>query len=126
MYIHEIELNDPGLTALYLSLYMITGFIVLGIILLFVQSKNRRATDMYLSSEPESIISELTPGPANLYWGFMKKFARRLYDYLLNRMHTGSLQDWVDFMFSWYGLLLIISMVLGIIYVVGGETLWSG
>lgn len=118
MFVYEIRYADPGLIALYLSLYMLTGFIILFIILLLVQSKKRRVTDMYLSGEPESVVKEPTPGPGNLYWGFMKRFAKRLYGYLLNRMHTGSLQDWVDFMFSWYGLLLIISIVLGIIYVV--------
>jgi hypothetical protein len=114
----NIELSDPGLVALYLSIYMFTGFALLALIFLVVRSRKRRVSTLYLSGEPEEVVREPFPGPAHFYWGFMKRFARRLYDYLLNRMHTGSLQDWVDYMFSWYGLLVLISIILGIIYYV--------
>ncbi len=114
----DIEFSDPGLIALYLSIYMFTGFTLLVLIFLVVKSGKRRVSPIYLSGEPEEAVEEPLPGPAHFYWGFMRRFARRLYNYLLNRMHTGSLQDWIDYMFSWYGLLVLVSIILGIIYYV--------
>jgi len=110
-------IGDPGLVALYLTAYMLIALAVLVVIFIAVSSKKRRVTTIYLSGEPEDVIKEHVPAPGHLYWGFMKRFARRTYEYLVGKMHTGNLQDWINFMVSWYGLLLLLSIILGIIYV---------
>lgn len=84
------------LTALYYSL----------------KSKRTRVTPVYLSGEPESVVVLVTPSIASLYWGFMKKFAKSLYDVLVNKVHTGSLHDWYKFLTSWLSLLLILAILI--------------
>ncbi len=110
-------ISDPGLVALYLTAYMLIALALLTIIFVAISSKKRRVTTIYLSGEPKDVIKEHVPAPGHLYWGFVKRFARRIYEYLIERMHTGNLQDWINFMASWYGLLLLLSIILGIIYV---------
>ncbi len=108
--------SDPGTVALVLSLLMWVVFGVLAVIYLAVRNNRVRRTDVYLSGEPENIVDKPSPSPANLYWGFLKKFAYGLYKQLRDKVHTGNLQDWVNFMAGWYGLLLIIAIIVGIIY----------
>ncbi len=113
----QYTISDPGLVALYLTAYMLIALAILIVIFIAISSKKRRITTIYLSGEPEDVIKEHVPAPGNLYWGFMKRFARRTYEFLVEKMHTGNLQDWISFMASWYGLLLLLSIILGIIYV---------
>ncbi len=111
---------DPGLIALEASLYMFTAFTIILVVYEALRNKRVRYTGTYLGGEPEDIVSNPTPSPANLYWGFIKKFAGSLYHALRDRMHTGSLQDWLLFMSSWYGLLLLLSIILTVVYVLEG------
>ncbi len=117
MEVIHLLFKDPGLVALYLTLYLIAFSSLLGIIFLAVASSRRRFTDTYLGGEPESVVDTTTPSPMNLYWGFIKRFGRGLYRSIRDRFHTGNLQDWISLMASWYGLLIILSIILGIIYV---------
>lgn len=108
---------DPGVLAVYLSIYMVLAFLSIAIIYFIVRTGRERITTTYLSGEPEDIVSNPTPSPSHLYWAIMSRFAAKLYDCLRERMHTGNLQDWIDFMASWYGLLLVLSIIIGLIYI---------
>ncbi len=92
---------------------LVTGFIVLLLITIYYALRSRRIrnTSVYLSGEPESVVSSITPSIASLYWGFIKKFAKSLYKVLVERVHTGSLHDWYKFLSSWFSLLLIIAII---------------
>jgi hypothetical protein len=116
--VHEIY-SDPGLLTVYATLYLTLTLLILLIIYRMIANRRFRVTTLYLSGEPEDVINTPTPSPANLYWGFIKRLARGLYTGIRDRMHTGNLQDWVRFMASWYGFLLLLSIILGIIYMVG-------
>ncbi len=114
----HLVFNDPGVLTIYLTLYLIAVSSLLGIIFLLVASRKRRITPVYLGGEPENVINTPTPSPMNLYWGFIKRFAKSLYVEIRDKTHTGNLQDWIKLMASWYGFLLLVSLVLGIIYVI--------
>ncbi|WP_440059646.1 sodium:proton antiporter [Thermogladius sp. 4427co] len=103
--------------AIYSALAMILVFTVFYLLYLAVRNKSVRYTEMYLSAEGEDVVSNPTPSVGGLYWGFVKSYARRLYKILAERVQTGSLVDWFYFISSWLGLLIILSVVLGIIYV---------
>jgi hypothetical protein len=99
-----------------------TGLIVLLLIAIYyaLRSRRIRSTSVYLSGEPESVVSSITPSIASLYWGFMKKFAKSLYKLLVERVHTGSLHDWFKFLSSWFSLLLIIAIIIFMIALLTG------
>jgi hypothetical protein len=83
-------------------------------LLLYYMLKSRitRVSDVYLSGEPESVVSSISPSIASLYWGFIRRFARSIFNILVTKVHTGSLHDWYKFISSWYGILLLISIVV--------------
>lgn len=83
-----------------------------------LKSKQVRETSVYLSGEPEGVVSEITPSVGALYWGFVKKFAKRTYQALLEKVHTGSLQDWLRFISSWFGLLVLLSVLFGVMMII--------
>jgi len=80
------------------------------------KSKRSRETPVYLSGEGEDVVSMIVPSVASLYWGFMKRFAKSLYKALIEKVHTGSLHDWYKFISSWFGALLLISILVYLIY----------
>ncbi|MFZ8782979.1 MAG: sodium:proton antiporter [Desulfurococcaceae archaeon] len=86
-----------------------------------LKSRTTRISDVYLSGEPESVVSQLSVGVAALYWGFMKRFARVVFSTLTTRVHTGSLHDWYKFISSWFSLLLLISIVVFTVFLVIGD-----
>lgn len=109
----------------YTAVFISTSFAV--ILILFTSSiyyllKSRRVreTPVYLSGEPENVVSMITPSIASLYWGFMMRFAKSLYEALVKKVHTGSLHDWYRFISSWLGILLMLLIVIYIIYTVTG------
>ncbi len=114
--IMTMRFMDPGVLAVYLSIYMVLAFLSIAIIYYILRTSKERTTTMYLSGESEEIVSNPTPSPSHLYWAIMSRFAAKLYDCLRERMHTGNLQDWIGFMTSWYGLLLVVSIIIGLIY----------
>lgn len=101
---------------------LIMGFIAIVLTLLYYGLKSRgvRNTSVYLSGEPESVVSSITPSIASLYWGFMKKFAKSLYRILVEKIHTGSLHDWFKFLSSWFSVLLIIAIIVFILALLAG------
>lgn len=120
MHVYNIHSTDPGLTALYLSLYMATILVVAVALFAAIAGRRRRVTPIYLGGEPEELVANPTPNPIHLYWGFVKKYCAGVYRVVREKTHTGNLQDWVRLMASWYGLLLLIALVLGAVYVWGG------
>jgi len=80
-----------------------------------LKSKRVRETPVYLSGEPEMVVSNVSPSVGSLYWGFMKRFAQRLYEALTEWVHTGSLHDWYRFLSSWLGFLLLAALAAGIL-----------
>jgi hypothetical protein len=104
-------LTDP-VEALYL-VTLLLGVIVLALIVVYygLRSKRVRYTTTYLSGEPESAVSSISPSIASLYWGFMRRFAKTLYRHLVESVHTGSLHDWYRFLSSWLALLLLMSII---------------
>ena len=101
----------------YIAVAISTGLTTISLIvvtLLYYMLKSRinRYSDIYLSGEPESVVSMLTPSIMALYWGFIKRFAKTLYNVLIIRVHTGSLHDWYKFISSWFSLLILISIVV--------------
>lgn len=107
---------DPNTAVLISTLLVAIVSLVISAIYYLVKSKRVRTTELYLSGEPETVVSMVTPSIAALYWGFMKKFASNLYKALVERVHTGSLHDWYKFISSWLGLLLILSIALFLAY----------
>lgn len=116
MQIRSYETNPIDIT-LTLSLSFITLLMVLTIIYLLVRPKNAgwRITGIYLSGEGEEVVKSHTPSPMNLYWSIMKRFFKSIYRALLERMHTGNFMDWINFMSSWFGVLILISIVFTIL-----------
>lgn len=110
--------NNPIETAVVASINLAVAMAVLGLIYYFIRPRSRRITEVYLAGEGEEIVSSISPSPLNLYWFFIKRFAKRIYDYLVGAMHTGNLMDWVSYMVSWYGLLILISVLAVIAYIV--------
>lgn len=98
------------------ALALVTGFLIY----YALRSKSERVTDVYLAGEPESVVSMISPSIGALYWGFVRKFAKRLYEDLVGKVHTGSLHDWLRFISSWFGLLMLIAIITGIIIILGG------
>jgi len=94
---------SAGLVALLLA--------VITLLYYTLKSRVNRYSDLYLSGEPESVVSMLSPSIMALYWGFMRRFARSLYSVLVSRVHTGSLHDWYKFISSWFSLLLLASVI---------------
>jgi len=101
----------------------VVALLLLVAVVLYYALKSRitRISDVYLSGEPESVVSTLSPSVAALYWGFMKRFARSIFNTLTSRVHTGSLHDWYKFISSWLGVLILISVVIfTVILLTGG------
>lgn len=101
----------------YIAISVATGLaglvaVVLGVLYYLLKSKKVRETTVYLSGEPEEVVSMIVPSAAALYWGLMKRFAGSLYRTLMEKVHTGSLHDWFKFISSWLGLLLILSILM--------------
>uniref|UniRef100_A0A7C2VLJ7 Sodium:proton antiporter n=1 Tax=Ignisphaera aggregans TaxID=334771 RepID=A0A7C2VLJ7_9CREN len=96
------------------------AFIVLSVLYYTTRSRRVRVTPVYLSGEKEDVVSSVSPSVATLYWGFMKRFARALYDALIGRVHTGSLHDWYKFLSSWLSWLLLLAIVVFVLILVVG------
>jgi len=85
-----------------------------------LKSKRLRLTTVYLSGEPENVVSSITPSVASLYWGFMKKFAKSLYNVLVEKVHTGNIYDWFKFISCWLSVLLIVAVAVFLTALMGG------
>jgi len=109
--------------AIIISLNMLIVLTILGLLYIVLKPRSRRVTEIYLSGEGEDVIASkaYTPSPIHLYWGFIKRFARTVYGYLTEAMHTGNLMDWVEYMISWYGLLILISIIILVVYIIIGS-----
>lgn len=116
----EIVFETPVDTAIIASINMAIALIVLLILYYMLKPRSQRITSVYLAGEGEEIVKSITPSPLNLYWSFIKRFAGKIYSYLSETMHTGSLIDWIEFMISWYGLLMILSILVIIMYILVG------
>lgn len=116
---HSYDLHDPLITTTLVFASMGIAFLTLFILYVTLKSKSTRETHAYLSGEPEEVVKELTPSIGHLYWGFIRKFAKRTYSIILNRVQTGSLHDWFGFISSWLGLLFMITILLTILYLMG-------
>ncbi|MEM4533100.1 MAG: sodium:proton antiporter [Desulfurococcaceae archaeon] len=116
--INEIRLDNPIQAVFYIVINFAILLVVLGAFYILLKPGSRRKTSIYLSGEGEEVISfkSITPSTLNLYWFFIKRFAKKIYEHLVNTIHTGNLMDWVEFMVSWYGLLIIASILTTIIY----------
>lgn len=108
---------DPGTLAVLVSLISIVLFSVILILYYILRNRNERLTETYLCGESEKAFSNLSPSVSSLYWGFMKKFAKKIYDALINLVHTGNIQDWAMFITSWMGILILISILMFVLYV---------
>lgn len=80
-----------------------------------LKARSTRETPIYLSGEPESVVSSATPSVGSLYWGFIKKFAKSVYRALVEEIHTGSLHDWYRFISSWLSILVITAIILSLV-----------
>jgi len=103
---------DPYM-AVAISIGVVALLLVITLLLYYMlKSRTIRVSEVYLSGEPESVVSMISPSVASLYWGFIKRFARSIFNVLITKVHTGSLHDWYKFISSWYGILLMISIVV--------------
>lgn len=111
-----IKVVDP-FTAIYLTtLFVMIILVITAAMYYMLKSKRVRTSSVYLGGEHEGIVSMITPSVGALYGGFMKRFAKRLYDTLIEKIHTGSLHDWQKFISSWLALLIILSVISFIIF----------
>jgi hypothetical protein len=102
---------EPWLAATIASGIAIGVSAVLTILYYSLKTKTNRVTDVYLSGEPENVVSMIMPSIAALYWGFIKRFAKSLYKALVDKVHTGSLHDWYKFISSWFALLILLAII---------------
>lgn len=116
---HPYSLYDPLITTIMVFASMGIAFTILYVFYNSLKSKSVRETHIYLSGEPEEVVKEVSPSIGHLYWGFIRKFAKNTYSIILNRIQTGSLQDWFDFISSWLGLLFLLAILMIILYVTG-------
>ncbi len=78
------------------------------------------AVEPYIGGEHPSVLSRPYVSQSNLYWGFIRRHLSRTYGFLKENMHTGRLSDWVKYMSSWFGLLVLISLIVLVVIVVMG------
>ncbi len=103
---------DPYM-AVAISIGVVALLLVITLLLYYMlKSRTIRISEVYLSGESESVVSMISPSVASLYWGFIKRFAKSIFNVLVTKVHTGSLHDWYKFISSWYGILLLISIVV--------------
>ncbi|OYT38475.1 MAG: sodium:proton antiporter [Desulfurococcales archaeon ex4484_58] len=113
-----ISYNNPIDLTIAVTINLVIALLVLTIIYWILKPGSRRVTTVYLAGEGEEIVSSFSPSPLNLYWGFIKRFAKTIYKYLLEAMHTGDIHDWISYMVSWYGILILASLIILITYIV--------
>ncbi len=126
MYAETYTLDIMWLT-IVLSGLMGLSSLVLYLIFRAIEPKHSprggEAVEPYIGGEHPSILSKpIVPEP-NLYWAFISRNLRGLYIFLKKEMHTGRLSDWIKYMSSWFGLLLLLSLAT-IIYML--VSLWGG
>ncbi|MEL9939765.1 MAG: sodium:proton antiporter [Ignisphaera sp.] len=110
------KIVDP-FTAIYLITVFTIAILAVTIAVYYtLKSKRVRITSVYLGGEPENVVSMITPSVGALYWGFMKRFAKHLYEALVEKIHTGSLHDWQKFISSWLAILIIISIISFVLF----------
>ncbi|MEM4481239.1 MAG: sodium:proton antiporter [Desulfurococcaceae archaeon] len=107
-------------TSPYEAVYLTTvsaGLVLALLIFMYylLKGKRVRETPVYLSGEPEVVVSSTTPSVGSLYWGFIRKFAKSIYSALIEKIHTGSLHDWYRFISSWLSILIITAIVLSLV-----------
>jgi hypothetical protein len=110
---------EPWLAATIASGIAIGVSAVLMTLYYSLKTKTSRVTDVYLSGEPENVVSMIMPSIAALYWGFIKRFAKSLYKALIDKVHTGSLHDWYKFISSWFALLILLAVIALVLAFVG-------
>lgn len=103
--------------------------LVAGLIgLLYVFSKSKfpgregESVNPYLAGEPESALSRIDAPSNTLYWGFIRGWAGKVYDYLRSVMHSGRLNDWAAYMSAWIGVASVIALAVTVAYIVWGVT----
>ncbi len=115
---------NPVYLAIVLSIIMGLSTLVLYILFRAVIAKysvrSGDAVEPYIGGEHPSILSRPFVAQSNLYWGFVKRNFVKAYGFLKGEMHTGRLSDWIKYMSSWLGLLLLIALVVIIALIIGG------
>lgn len=116
----RIYATNPIELALTLSICFVTVIVTLAVLYLLIRPKNAgsRVTEIYLSGEGEEVVKSHTPSPINLYWSIMKRFLKSIYDALVMKMHTGNFMDWINFMSSWFGVLILISIAYTVLVLI--------
>ncbi|MCY0868172.1 MAG: sodium:proton antiporter [Desulfurococcus sp.] len=114
-----LYLEDPSLAATLVMAGSGVILLVLSILYYTLKSRRVRVSEAYLSGEGEDVVGELSPGVGSLYFSFMKRFAGSLYKVLTERVQTGSLHDWFNFISSWLGLLVLLAIVALILMLTG-------
>ncbi|MET1160392.1 MAG: sodium:proton antiporter [Thermoprotei archaeon] len=111
-------LENPVDITILATINLGVAMTILALVYYIIRPRSRRVTTVYLAGEGEEVVSSISPSPLNLYWFFIKRFAKRIYGYLVEAMHTGNLMDWVDYMVSWYGILILVSILTLIAYTI--------
>ncbi len=111
---------DPAGALTITTFAMALSILVVFILYYALKSRRVRTSTLYLSGEPENVVSTPTPSIASMYWGFMKRFAKSLYRILVEEVHTGSLHDWARFISSWLAILIILAIIIFIVFVLMG------
>jgi len=106
---------DPFTLVHVVTLAAVAAFAAAAAAYYALKSRRARETPVYLSGEPERVVSNVSPSVGALYWGFIRRFARGLYEALTEWVHTGSLHDWYRFLSSWLSFLLLAALAAGII-----------
>ena len=102
----------------------IMGFIGFIIFILYKALKSRYgvkggdSTEMYLGGEHPSIMTRPNAPATGFYWGFIRVFAKKLYYYVRDIVHSGKFNEWAAYMAGWFGFLMVLSLL--VIYVVIG------
>ncbi|RLG83568.1 MAG: hypothetical protein DRO40_04280 [Thermoprotei archaeon] len=69
------------------------------------------ASEMYIGGEHPSILSRPSAPTTGLYWGFVRAFAKKLYFYIRDIVHSGRLNEWAAYMSTWFGFLMITALL---------------
>ncbi len=108
-------LLDPLSTTLILSGVLVFTALIMWIIYTLVKSNPVKVSEEfkepYLAGEPPTTVSKIDIPSHTLFWGFIYGLSRKLYHYLRERMHSGVLNEWGEYMVAYLGLLSLIGFL---------------
>jgi len=108
---------------LYQTLYASSAMLLIALIVLLIYSrspgsKKRGVKDdkndkneAYLGGEEHPYDQE-SVGSANFFWSIVNQSLRNVYEKIVDRFHTYSIDSWLLYMSAWLAFLIILLIIL--------------